>query len=166
MKNRELDLARRHYEIALRLAPDYAEAHQGLASLLMELGDHAASERHRQLGFQNRALTVLPYRGQGEPVLLLVLISARGGTVPIYSLLDDCIFQTSILAAEFFDPAAPLPPHHLIFNAIGDADLAPSALDAAARLLTRTQATVLNHPIAVRRTGAPITRPVWPAFPA
>jgi Flp pilus assembly protein TadD len=153
LTNREHEPARQHYEVALRLAPNYAEAHQGLASLLAEMGDTESAERHRQLGYQNRPLTVLPYRGRGEPVLLLVLISARGGTVPIYSLLDDRIFQTSILAADYFDPSAPLPPHHLVFNAIGDADLAPAALDAAATLLARTDAPVLNHPQAVRRTG-------------
>ena len=119
----------------------------------MDLGDTETAERHMQLGFQSRPLTVLPYRGTSEPVLLLVLISAMGGTVPIYPLLDDRIFQTSILATEFLDPAAPLPPHHLIFNAMGDADLARPALEVAATLLTQTQAPVLNRPQAVLATG-------------
>jgi len=41
----------------------------------------------------------------------------------------------------------------LIFNAMGDADLARPALDAATRLLAQTQAPVLNHPRAVLATG-------------
>ncbi len=161
LKNRDFEPARRHFEIALRLIPDYAEAHQGLASALTELGDAAAAQQHRTLGFRHQSLTVLPFRGQSQPVMLLVLISAMGGTVPIYPLLDDRVFQTSILAAEFFDPAAPLPPHHLIFNAIGDADLARSALDAADRLLAKAQAPVLNHPRAVLATGRAENARAW-----
>jgi glutathione synthase/RimK-type ligase-like ATP-grasp enzyme len=46
-----------------------------------------------------------------------------------------------------------LPPHQLIFNAIGDADLCGPALEAAARLIARTQAPVINDPRAVMQTG-------------
>jgi glutathione synthase/RimK-type ligase-like ATP-grasp enzyme len=46
-----------------------------------------------------------------------------------------------------------LPPHDLVFNAIGDADLCASALGAAEAVLARTIAPVINRPIAVRATG-------------
>jgi hypothetical protein len=46
-----------------------------------------------------------------------------------------------------------LPPHQLIFNAIGDADLCEPALDAAVRLVARTTAPLINDPRAVLKTG-------------
>jgi len=46
-----------------------------------------------------------------------------------------------------------LPPHDIVFNAIGDADLAGSALAAAQSLLALTSAPVINLPAAVLATG-------------
>jgi hypothetical protein len=54
---------------------------------------------------------------------------------------------------EFYDLATPLPPHHIVFNAIGDADLAGPALAAAQALLALTTAPVINAPSAVTATG-------------
>jgi glutathione synthase/RimK-type ligase-like ATP-grasp enzyme len=82
-----------------------------------------------------------------------MLASAAGGVVPIRHHIDDHLFATTVLFVEFFDPAAPLPPHHLILNAIGDADLSAPALDAAEALLARSTAPVINRPGAVRHTG-------------
>jgi hypothetical protein len=45
----------------------------------------------------------------------------------------------------------PLPPHDLVFNGIGDADLCREGLEAASRLLRRTDRPVINHPRAVPR---------------
>ena len=47
----------------------------------------------------------------------------------------------------------PLPPHEVVFNAIGDADLAAPALAAAQSLLALTTAPVINLPSAVLATG-------------
>ncbi len=92
-----------------------------------------------------------PYRGERPPVSLLLLISSIGGNIPTRHLFDDRVFRTFVIAPEFFNTA--LPPHRLVFNAIGDADLAASSLDAAESLLARTTAPVINRPEAVRSTG-------------
>ncbi len=153
LENDEWNLARAHYEKALRLVPDHAEAHQGLARLLREMGEEDAADLHRRAGFQNRAVTVLPYRGRGQPIPVLLLVSAMGGNVPVRSFLDDHIFLVTVIVAEFYDPATPLPPHWLIVNSIGDADLSKPALEAAARLTALTTAPVVNSPAAVLATG-------------
>jgi hypothetical protein len=67
--------------------------------------------------------------------------------------LDDRIFQTHLVFVEFYNPAVPLPPHRLVFNAIGDADLAGPALAAARSVLALTTAPVINVPGAVAGTG-------------
>ena len=145
--------AREHYEAALRADAGHPEAHQGLAYVLAELGDEEGARRHRRLGFADRPIRELPYRGEGRPVRLLLLVAAQGGNIPTRHLLDDHVFQTWVVAPEFYDPQTPLPPHDIVFNAIGDADLAGSALAAAQSLLALTSAPVINLPAAVLATG-------------
>ena len=145
--------AREHYETAIRLQPDHAEAHQGLAGILAELGDASGAARHRKLGFGSRPVVALPYRGERTPVSVLLLAASAGGNIPMRHFLDDRVFQTFIVFVEFYDPAIPLPPHQIVFNAIGDADLAAPALAAAQSVLSLTAAPVINKPAAAAATG-------------
>ena len=149
----EFEAARGHYETALRLAPDHAEAHQGISYVLAELGDAERAGWHRREGFGHRAVQALPYRGEGPPVSLLLLISAVGGNIPTRSFLDDRVFETTVVVPEFYDLNQPLPRHQLVFNAIGDADLNVDALRAAQSLGALSGAPVLNAPSAVLATG-------------
>jgi tetratricopeptide (TPR) repeat protein len=145
--------ARVQFEAALAAAPELAEAHQGLARVLGELGEAAAAETHRQKGFAGYALVTRPYRGTGKGVPVLLLVSARGGNIPTQQILDDRIFAVAALYAEFFDLTRKLPEHALIFNAIGDADLCGEALERAEALAKRSVAPVVNPPARVRPTG-------------
>ena len=150
---KELTSAREHLEKALEIAPDLAEAHQGYASLLWELGDEKAAEEHRRAAFQNRSVIVLPYRGEVQPIPVLLLISAMGGNMPICPFLDDAIFLVTVIVTEFYDLSIPLPPHRLIINSLGDADLCRPGLEAAQKLTSLTSAPVLNLPAMVLATG-------------
>jgi len=145
--------ARRQYEAALRCDPNNAHAHQGLGAVLADIGERDAARRHFDHGFKGRAVTTLPYRGTKAPIPLLQLVSSGGGNIPVALFLDDTVFQTSVVVADYLDPSAPLPPHRLVFNTIGDADLCEPALRAATRLVTRTAMPVLNDPRAVMKTG-------------
>jgi glutathione synthase/RimK-type ligase-like ATP-grasp enzyme len=145
--------AREHYEAALRVDPDHAPAHQGLGAVLADLGDRTAAQQHFAIGFRNHAVSTLPYRGTKPPVQLLQLVSSGGGNIPTAAFLDDSIFQTTVVVADHLDPKASLPPHQLIFNAIGDADLCQPALQAAARLVAHAAVPVINSPCAVTKTG-------------
>jgi glutathione synthase/RimK-type ligase-like ATP-grasp enzyme len=80
-------------------------------------------------------------------------VAASGGNIPTRHLLDDRVFETTVLLPEYFVANAPLRPHDLVWNAIGDADLAADALLAAQRVLALTSAPVLNRPAAVMATG-------------
>jgi hypothetical protein len=121
--------------------------------VLADLGDRAGARYHFQKGFRDHAVSTLPYRGTEPPVTLLQLVSSGGGNIPTASFLDDSIFLTSVIVTDYLDPEAPLPPHQLIFNTIGDADLCEPALQAAAGLIARTSAPVINEPSAVMKTG-------------
>lgn len=149
----DLALAREHYEAALSLDTNFPEAHQGLGNLLAELGEEQAAARHQRLGHWDRRATELPYRGEAEPVTVLMFTSGRRGDVPIRHLLDDKIFRTFVVLPNVYDPGVVLPEHQVVFNAIGDADLCQQALDRAVTLQERTFAPVINAPAAVLCTG-------------
>lgn len=144
--------ARAHYEAALALDPDLPEAHQGMAWVLAELGQ-AGAEEHRRRGFAGRALITRPYRGTGSGEPLVLLVSARGGNIPTGLWIDDRRFTIHAVYADYYDPAQPLPPHALIMNAIGDADLCALALERAEALVSSSAAPAINQPARVKVTG-------------
>jgi hypothetical protein len=144
--------AKRHFQTALDLDPDFPEAHQGLARVLTELGDATAGE-HRRKGFAGHAIVTKPYRGTGFGVPLLLLVSARNGNIRTQQWINDRQFAITAIYAEYHDPAQPLPPHRLVVNAIGDADLCHEALTCAEKIVARASAPVINQPKQVRATG-------------
>lgn len=144
--------ARLHFQAALGLDPKCPEAHQGLARALTELGEPVA-ELHWQAGFSGHAMIHLRYRGVESGIPLLLLVSARGGNIRTQQWIDDRRYAITAIYAEFYDPAQPLPPHRLVVNAIGDAELCRAALQRAEQLVTRITAPVINPPDLVGLTG-------------
>ncbi|MBU6504873.1 MAG: tetratricopeptide repeat protein, partial [Betaproteobacteria bacterium] len=149
----ELEAARERFRHALDLGADGAEVHRGLASCHARLGDEEGAAVHRALGYGARPLLTIPHRGPGQAVPLLILASAEEGNIPWRFLIDRSHFHTTILATEYTDPEAPLPPHALIFNAIGDADRCAPALERAGRLVLRSGRPCINPPQRVLHTG-------------
>ena len=149
----EQEQAREHLDAALRLDPDHVHAHRGMSNLLAAAGDKGGARWHRDRGFRTRFLTTLPYRGDKAPVRVLLLVSAVGGNTPMTSFLDDQLFETHVLVTEYYDPKVPLPPHDVVFNSVGDADICREGLEAACMVVRRTQRPVINHPLAVLKTG-------------
>jgi tetratricopeptide (TPR) repeat protein len=152
LENDEPEAAREQYVIALELAPDLPEAHQGLSYVLERLGAEEDARQHRERGFRDRAVSALPYRGEGTPIPVLLLLSARGGNIRTTDFLDEKVFATSRVFTEFFSEGSSLPEHAFVFNAIADADLDATALHAARGLVERTAAPTINAPSVVLRT--------------
>lgn len=144
--------ARPHYEAALAIDPDLPEAHQGMAWVLQELG-FEDRDQHWQKGYSGHAVVSKPYRGTGIGLPLLMLVAARGGNIPTQLWVNDRLFTVSAIYAEFYDASLVLPPHALIVNTIGDADLCDLALTRAEEIVTRSTAPVINRPASVRLTG-------------
>ena len=145
--------ARRHYEAALQLDPEQAQAHQGLGAVLAATGERAAAGVHLRAGFAGNSMSTLPFRGIKPPLPLLLLVSSGDGNIPTASFLDDRIFLTSVIVADFHDASVALPPHRLVFNAVGDADQCRPALEAAVALIAKSSAPAINDPVAVLKTG-------------
>jgi glutathione synthase/RimK-type ligase-like ATP-grasp enzyme len=148
----ELHDAREQYQAALQSDPGFVLAHQGLACTLEQLGDLQEAQRHWQQGYIGHAVLPQRYRGTASPVRVLVLVSTRLGNVATTTFLDDRTFAVTAVYADAFDPREPLPPHDVIFNAIGDADLCRPALERARELLDGTSGRVINPPSQVMST--------------
>ena len=148
----DLAHARLHYQAALSIDAGFPAAHQGLARVLTELGNPEA-EAHWLPGFAGHAVVKQRYRGAGSGLPLLLLVSARGGNLATRPWIDDRIFAVTAVYADFHDPAAPLPPHALVVNAIGDADTGAPALACAEAMLAGSSTPVVNSPSRVRLTG-------------
>lgn len=136
-------LARTAYESALRTNPGNSEARRGLAVAKTQCG----------IAAQGDSIAVVPYRGAGRPVRVLVPITLGSGNVVTERLFDERVFEVTKLAVELHPVDAPLPEHDVVFNAVGEADSSAAALETARLLLARTHRPVLNDPLRVRETG-------------
>jgi hypothetical protein len=117
------------------------------------MGEAAEAEPHWQRGFAGHAVVKQRYRGSGIAIPALLLVSIKPGNIPMRQILEDRTFETAAIYAEFYDSAAPLPPHDVVVNGIGDADLCEQGLRRAQALLSRTRAPVINVPERVLMTG-------------
>jgi len=152
----DYDAARAHYERVLRLFPgdDHARmhAHNGLSRLFEQAGDEERADEHLRLAFAKPIVWTFPYRGSGEPLRVLVLTSPRGGNVISNQFFDDRLVERVVIVPEAAGAGFVLPAHHVIFNAIGDADATHRTLHRAARLIASSRAPVINDPRAVLQT--------------
>jgi glutamate/tyrosine decarboxylase-like PLP-dependent enzyme/Tfp pilus assembly protein PilF len=149
----EPEKAREHCEHALKIDPDHQQAHAGLSFVFADSGNPERASWHRRAAFQGRCVIPQPYRGEGPPITVLELISTTRCNSRITHFLIDHVFQKYLVVADFYDASTPLPPHQLVVNSIGDADLAAAALAGAQALVANTTAPVLNPPAAVLATG-------------
>lgn len=145
--------AKDHFEHALRISPGFEKAHEGLSYVLRPLGDDAGASIHRREAFKNRYIMPLPYCGRSRPLSVLKLVATTGGNVKLQRFLDPRFFQTFIVLPEFYDLRTPLPGHHLVVNAIGDAETSRDALEASSAVLALTNAPIVNSPAAVLATS-------------
>ncbi len=150
----ENDRAAQLFEQVLSIDPHSLEAHRGLATSASRLGQEDKAALHRQLGYGPQPEIFLPGRENTLPTVL-ILASAADGNIPWQPLLDRQHHHTRILALEFFPKNSPLPPHDLLFNAVGDADRCPEALALALQRWQRRapQIPARNDPQRVRATA-------------
>jgi tetratricopeptide (TPR) repeat protein len=146
-------LARLWYEITLAIDPDLAIAHQNLAAVFdaLGLGAEALAHRTRACSLQR----VFPEPVENAVRRVLVLFAGRtSGNVPINTLLPpDKIYRIKYAidcAGDMEDFT--LPPYDLVFNAIGEADIAEPLTPRLQRFARTCGRPVLNDPAAVMRT--------------
>jgi Tfp pilus assembly protein PilF len=137
------------FHAGLRVKADYPNLHFALSVLYRETGDSDSSVKHHQLAFVQPLVRVAPYFGTGPSVDVLLLVAAHGGNVVTHPFFDRRVVRLYTLVAEGYQSWLELPPHHVIFNGIGDVDRSLAPLRTAREIVARSGAPVINDPQAV-----------------
>lgn len=155
------DAAMIAYRRGLLLEPDDAAMHLALAEIAHEAGDEQTSSRHRAEALLRRRVYGAPdmsgaARAAHTSVLVLAAPGPWSANVALEFMLDPEQFdlQRMYLAAD--PPSAwEIPPHDLVFNAIGEAQAAQPAIAAAGAFLATADRPALNLPQHLAKTARP-----------
>jgi hypothetical protein len=148
------EAAIRWYRHALDVDPELAIAHQNLAVALEREGLREASSFHRTRAYQLQRVFIESALGI-EQRRVLILGSGKGtGNVPIDALLSRQSTTRIRYAIDYAEEAedGSLPPYDLVFNGIGDPDIATPLAARLALFFARCERPVLNRPEAIERT--------------
>jgi tetratricopeptide (TPR) repeat protein/glutathione synthase/RimK-type ligase-like ATP-grasp enzyme len=149
----EWEAARDWFAQAVAANPALAVARHNLASALARLGDVPGARREREAAL--RQCCVFVQQAAEARARVLIPSLADVGNVPLEHILPEREFTRIwwFLAHDGTPPGAGLPDFDVVFNGIGDPDLAGVAEDRLrAFVASRPGARLLNHPDAVART--------------
>ena len=141
------------YHAGLRVAPEFPNLHFALAVLYRDAGNDDSALKHHQLAFVKPLVTVSAYTGTSPPLDVLLLLAAHGGNVVTQPFFDYSLMRVYTLVAEGYQPWLQLPPHHLVFNSIGDVDRSIVPLRIARDIVKKSGMPVINDPDAVLATS-------------
>ena len=147
------DGAEHHSRLALRSAPGEAVACQTLSDILERRGESHAAAALLDQAYSRQSLFLEP--AARSRMTVLVLSSRSAGNIPHRFLLPADRYTRLVWYMEHAreEQIAALPPYDLVFNAIGDPDLAAASAEPVRRFLERCDRPVLNPPGAVARTS-------------
>jgi tetratricopeptide (TPR) repeat protein len=145
--------AERWYRLALTLDPNLAIAYQNLAAIHAGRGDMAQARACRERAYAIQRVFV---ESTGTPTRRLLILCAGGGSgnVPFETLLSGGESSRIKYIVDFAseEEDAQLPPFDLVFNAIGEPDVAAPLAGRLERFAARCEKPLLNAPAAVSRT--------------
>jgi len=142
-------LARR----ALAADPDLRLAHRSLSALYAAIGEEATARRHRDRAFAGDNLVLLPaVRAESR---VLILTTTGSGNTPDSHLIPVGRYTRLLWFIEYATEAqmTALPPFDVVFNGIGDPDLAAPLAQTVNRFADRCAQRVLNDPRRVAMTS-------------
>jgi len=154
-------VAARWYELVLTLDPNVAAACQNLAAIHAGEGNTALAEVYRERAYGIQRVFVEETAGWTRSVL--ILCTGKGtGNVPFEALLPGARNRRIKYAIDYAsdDEDARLPAFDLVFNAIGDPDIAAPLEGRLARFEARCSRPLLNPLAAI----APTARHKLPAL--
>ena len=149
----DVDAAVATYASVLQIKPEFLHAHLGLARLYVERGEPDRAQQHLDRAYAEPKAWSYPYRGSAAPLQVLLLVSAFGGDMVTNLFFDDEVVQKAVLLADSVRGELAVPPYHVLFNAIGDADRSRQSLERAVAIAAASPAAIINDPAAVLRTG-------------
>jgi tetratricopeptide (TPR) repeat protein len=146
------EAAEQHSRTALAIDEAHVVASQTLASVLQDRGEAEAARAQLDRAYARQALFEQPV---AEPVLrVLVLATASAGNVPYRTIMPPARYSRLVWYMEHARPEDEPDPsrYDVVFNTIGDADLAEPSLAAVERFLAHCPRPALNLPDPVMRT--------------
>jgi glutathione synthase/RimK-type ligase-like ATP-grasp enzyme len=146
------DGAEHHSRCALELDHAHAVASQTLAVVLEARGEFEAARAQLDIAYRRQSLFALPAAEARLKILVLATVSP--GNVPYPLLMPQRLYSRLVWYMEYARAAdAPAPDRYdLVFNTIGDADLAEPSAAAVADFLKVCPRPLLNDPDRVMRT--------------
>jgi hypothetical protein len=149
----DYEAAAHWYRLVLDIDPDTAVAWLNLAAIHAEQDDEHEAAACRKRAYKTQRVFIEQTGGETRRVLILCTGSGTGN-VPFAALLPgtvNCRIKYAIDHA-LDDEDAGLPPFDLVFNALGDPDIAEPIAERLARFESRTSRPVLNRSAVVART--------------
>jgi Flp pilus assembly protein TadD len=146
------EAAERHSRRALAIDDAQVVASQTLAHLLEARGEHEAARRQLDSAYARQALFDLAVPDAVLRVLVLATVGA--GNVPYKAIMPPARYSRLVWYMEHARPGETPDParYDLVFNTIGDADLAEPSLAAVEAFVGACPKPVLNRPEPVMRT--------------
>jgi tetratricopeptide (TPR) repeat protein len=140
------DGAEHHSLVALQHQPGHAVASQTLAALLEARGDYAAAQARLDAAYARQSLFSEP--AAAGRMTVLVLATQSSGNVPYRYVMPPRHYSRLVWYMEHAraDQMATLPPYDVVFNAIGDPDLAGPSAQAVERFIAQCPRPLLNAP--------------------
>jgi tetratricopeptide (TPR) repeat protein len=145
----DLQGAAEYFAAAVRTDPGLVSARHNLAAALARLGRATEAAAHRDVALRSQSVFV--QEAAPSACRVLILAGADLGNVPLEHLLPDGSV-TRIWWFPAHGAPARLPPFDLVFNGIGDPDMAGPSEAAISAFLQRCGKPVLNHPARVLMT--------------
>ena len=140
-------------QASLAVDPDQVEANQNVAAIMLEAGHLDEAQQYRDRAYRRQAIFIDVAPSRKRTVLLLW--AAAKGNVPIEFLFPEQTHTLITWMVEYATEAQArsLPDYDLVFNAIGDEDVAGPTRAPVANFLRACDKPVLNLPAAVTRTA-------------
>lgn len=146
------------YGLALQLNPALAAAWQNLAAIHADAGRHGEAAGCRDRAYRLQRIFVEgdgQGQGQNKPRVLILAVGHTAGNVPVETLLPTSLYCRIKYVLDYAPPEEDdlLPSHDLVFNAIGEPDVAAPLLDRLVSFEARNTRPLLNLPRQVARSG-------------
>jgi tetratricopeptide (TPR) repeat protein len=141
------------YRLVLSINPDLASAWQNLAAIHADGGRAAEAEASRRQAYRIQRVFIEPAAAGARRVLVLC-VGQTSGNVPVETLLPAQRCCRIKYAIDYAAPAedAALPPFDLVFNAVGEPDVAAALHQRLQEFAQRCGRPLLNPPVAIART--------------
>lgn len=145
--------AEQHYRATLARQPDHLDAHINLSAILTGTGRREEAQFHLDFAYSRRNL--FERRSAQADKTILILFDAGRGNINLSHLFDPATNDILDWMIEYSSDAqlAALPPHDLVFNAMGDPDLTGAVAGPLQRFLAGKHKPLLNPPDKVAHTA-------------